>query len=553
MAAEHAKNGRRDRVPPPAAPARDKRVLPHSLESEASILGGIILQPSVLAQLVDLEVEDFYHWPHKIIFEAIRNLQAADKPIDIVMIEHEIDRAGKLASAGGVAYLGELALKVPTVLNVLSYVDTVRTLSRNRQLILELGSALERAYNWQHDPDELVSEVAGQLQRFVEIDRERAEPEKARWCVHLDTFLGDAEPDDDDAEDWVIRDIIPRGEPVVWGGPMKAGKTWAALDMAIAIALGEDWLGFENTLRVPVPVLGLCLEDSTRRLRKRIWELCRGRLRGQCVLTPNSDAIRQNLMISRASIRLPDAKDQRRLVAEIKARGVRFVVIDNLTRVMVGDPNKTGDASVFTRAWCEICEEAGAAVMFLHHTRKPFGGGDGKEVDPFENLRGSGDFGAAARNIIVATPIRQDDGPKLAEVRMRGNIDLRRDGFVMGFERDQLLGKWRAKIVDKGEIGTVKEEVSKQRREKKVEQKKHEMQEQTAMRRDRALAIVHSEGCVSQTRLAREFGLASARTMEPTLNGMVTAGILRRDKIRGYVLAEEPEIQAQEAMFDAPA
>jgi replicative DNA helicase len=52
------------------------------------------------------------------VFEAMRNLEAAKKPIDVVTLEVEIEQHGKLEAFGGAAYLGELALKVPTVDNV---------------------------------------------------------------------------------------------------------------------------------------------------------------------------------------------------------------------------------------------------------------------------------------------------------------------------------------------------------------------------------------------------------------------------------------------------
>ena len=54
--------------------SRDRRVLPHNLDAEASILGGVLLRNEVLTQLDTLEVEDFYDMRHKIVFGAIRAL-----------------------------------------------------------------------------------------------------------------------------------------------------------------------------------------------------------------------------------------------------------------------------------------------------------------------------------------------------------------------------------------------------------------------------------------------------------------------------------------------
>jgi len=154
------------------APATPRRVLPHNLEIEASILGGVIVRNELLADLQDLDIDDFYDHRHKVVFRAIRSLAAADKPIDVVTIENEIERVDrefdtdKLETIGGIAFLGELTLRVPTVDNVLTYRDEVRLHSRHRQAIQELSSALERAWTWPHDPGDLISETSARLQRL---------------------------------------------------------------------------------------------------------------------------------------------------------------------------------------------------------------------------------------------------------------------------------------------------------------------------------------------------------------------------------------------------
>lgn len=148
-------------------PAR--RVMPHNLDAEASILGGVIIRNESLLDLQAVEIDDFYLHQHKVVWEAIRNLEVARKPIDVVTLEAEIDRKGKLDAIGGIAFLGELTLRVPTADNVIAYRDIVRRLSANRRAILALADALDNAYTWPHDPAELVLETAGRLQRIEEI------------------------------------------------------------------------------------------------------------------------------------------------------------------------------------------------------------------------------------------------------------------------------------------------------------------------------------------------------------------------------------------------
>src|SRR5215467_9699122 len=124
-----------------------RRVLPHNLDAEASILGGILLRNEVLVQLDTLEVEDFYDHRHKVVFQAIRNLEATSKPIDVVTLENEIAKVGKLEAIGGIAFLGELALRVPTADNVLAYTEIVQDKHQARKLMLASGEILERGYD----------------------------------------------------------------------------------------------------------------------------------------------------------------------------------------------------------------------------------------------------------------------------------------------------------------------------------------------------------------------------------------------------------------------
>lgn len=516
------------------------RVLHHNLDAEASILGGLLLKPELLAELDTLEVDAFYDHKHKVVFAAMRNLAEAGRPIDTVTLDVEIEKIGKREAIGGPAFLGELALRVPTAENVVHYASIVKLHHRNRQAAVLLGSALERVQNWPHDPFELVSEVAGELARLELDHAQEQHAKRARWVVPLEHFLGDQEPSDDDAEDWIMRDVVPRAEPLLWAGPQKAGKTWAALDLGMAIALGERWLGrFENCAGGPQRVLCIFLEDNQRRLKKRIWELARARYK-----TPLDPILREHFSISRTPLRLPDVQDQRRLAAELKAWKPAVVLLDNLTRVMIGDPNSTREAAAFTRAWIELGEEAGCSVAFLHHTKKPVG--DQHEVDPFDQVRGSSDFGAAARNIIVSRPLPHDTD-KIAEVRIRGNLDLRCESFVLGFSREQgPLGGYQARLTDRGEVRDVKEAAKQRRSDEKEQAKIRAAEELYQKRKNLALELAHRDsGFVTTKRLAAQLGLSSDRAVAGVFERMVAEKLVERAGRLGFAI---PGARRQESL-----
>jgi replicative DNA helicase len=156
--------------------------LPHNLDAEQSVLGGVILRNQVLVELDRLEVESFYDHRHKVIWGAIRALEARRDPIDVVTLEAEIERAEKLDAIGGVAFLGELALRVPTADNTIAYAKIVEDRWLLRRLILASADLADQAQRmeWNDDPSELVDEWIGRLSSI-----ERARPEESATIGEL--------------------------------------------------------------------------------------------------------------------------------------------------------------------------------------------------------------------------------------------------------------------------------------------------------------------------------------------------------------------------------
>lgn len=113
---------------------------------EASILGGILLQPDTLGELPTLEVDDFRDLKHRLVFSAMRQLEAKGVAIDSVTIEAEIARMhGHAEQIGGFGFLGELALRVPTVSNVHEYARQVREASLGRKVFDALDGVMRQA------------------------------------------------------------------------------------------------------------------------------------------------------------------------------------------------------------------------------------------------------------------------------------------------------------------------------------------------------------------------------------------------------------------------
>lgn len=123
------------------------------------MLGGILLRNEVLALLSELETDDFYSMAHKIVFQAVRVLEAKAQPIDVVTIESEVNRVGKLEAIGGVGFLGELALKVPTIENVEAYAKLVIDCRIQRDVMLRLSDIIESGYTGEKDGNALIQDA----------------------------------------------------------------------------------------------------------------------------------------------------------------------------------------------------------------------------------------------------------------------------------------------------------------------------------------------------------------------------------------------------------
>ena len=110
-----------------------------------------------------LSASDFYVPQHQDIFEAMTELVSRAQPVDSVTIVDALERAGKLASAGGLGYIAELSLFVPSAANVSYYINIVEDRSVLRQLIKAGGEIMNEAST----SDSPVTDILDEAERRV--------------------------------------------------------------------------------------------------------------------------------------------------------------------------------------------------------------------------------------------------------------------------------------------------------------------------------------------------------------------------------------------------
>ena len=83
-------------------------------ESERSVLGAMLRsREAALLAIETLQPGDFYDPANREIYAAMQTLATAARPIDLVTLDEELTRRGKLDAVGGAAYLIELSRSVP--------------------------------------------------------------------------------------------------------------------------------------------------------------------------------------------------------------------------------------------------------------------------------------------------------------------------------------------------------------------------------------------------------------------------------------------------------
>lgn len=132
-----------------------------NLEAEMSVIGAILLEPECLSE-IGLCSEDFFHPRHRLVYAAALELSCLNEPVDMVAITTRLRRNGDFERAGGSLYLSELAVYVPTSVNVGYYCHLVREAAARRRLA-EKGREIARIA----EGAESASEALDQAESFI--------------------------------------------------------------------------------------------------------------------------------------------------------------------------------------------------------------------------------------------------------------------------------------------------------------------------------------------------------------------------------------------------
>jgi replicative DNA helicase len=124
------------------------RIPPQALAEEKHVIGAALVDRDAQALAVERLTEaDFYLDRHLAIFEALQAAQARGESLDGLTLTRALQASGKLAQAGGEAYLIEIAAEVVSAANVDLHIATLQEVAARRKLIAAATQCLELAYS----------------------------------------------------------------------------------------------------------------------------------------------------------------------------------------------------------------------------------------------------------------------------------------------------------------------------------------------------------------------------------------------------------------------
>lgn len=136
-----------------------KRVLPHSLEAEQSVVGAMLMDKDAIMTAAEIVSRgDFYQTAYGILFEAMVELFNEGKPVDLITLQERLKEKDVPSEITSLEFARDLLTAVPTSANVKYYAEIVMEKSMLRKLI-KLNEEIENMCYLGRDSLEAVLET----------------------------------------------------------------------------------------------------------------------------------------------------------------------------------------------------------------------------------------------------------------------------------------------------------------------------------------------------------------------------------------------------------
>jgi hypothetical protein len=209
--------------------------------------------------------------------------------------------------------------------------------------------------------------------------------------------------------DWLIEGLIQRGANGFFCAVPKGGKSWAAADMAISLALGCPWLGFN--VPKPAHVALVSREDAPELTSWRINHLFASKNTRQ----PN--LLEANLYVNTrrqsGELMLDSEEQVAELSLAMKQRQIEFAIFDVFNVMHGADENDNTEMRRVLRQLSKIQAEVGCGIGMVHHFNKAESG------SMTQRLRGSSAIAGWAEWLIGISIVEEQQKIRRMEFELK--------------------------------------------------------------------------------------------------------------------------------------
>lgn len=352
------------------------RMPPQSIEAEQAVLGSIFLDAEAIVDALEyIEPKDFYRRSHQLIFQTMMLLNDRNEAIDIITVKDRLEQENQLEDVGGLAYLSDLAVTVPTAANIVHYAKIVEQKSLLRNLIQTATDIVSKVFEQSEDVEAILDDAERSI---LEVSEKRnrsgflAIGDVLNQAIaHIDELYQQSEeitglPTGYQALDKMTAGLQPE-ELIILAARPAVGKTAFALNIAQNV-------GTKTDRSVAIFSLEMGAESLVNRMLCAEGSIDAGHLRtGQL-----SEEEWQNLIIamgslSRASIYIDDTPGIK--ITEIRAKcrklaqekgNLGLILIDYLQLIEgTGRENRQQEVSEISRQLKKLAKELKVPVIAL--------------------------------------------------------------------------------------------------------------------------------------------------------------------------------------------
>lgn len=315
----------------------------------------------------------------------------------------------------------------------------------------------------------------------------------------------------------LIEGVLRQGHKMIISGPSKAGKSFALLELAFAIAEGRSWLG---SMCTQGKVLYINMEIDAASFANRFFKLYDSN-------GPAGERHTNNIDIwNMRGYSMPLSKLLDPLFRRARDKHYSAIIIDPLYKVLDGDENSNSDVSKMVSQFDRITEETGAAVIYAHHFAKGVGG-DRSAID-----RGAG-AGTFARDpdailTMVQLDIENADDPQATAWRM--------EYVLREFpNKEPVSFWWKYPIHDvRDELDDVSVVTSETRKEKnRRKAKEEEKKEQIINTKKAAKEVAGPDGSFTLSQWMDAYNVYEVITDKPARDRLRQAGYIDEPQGKG--------------------